>query len=198
MQLLNALIAIGGDEGNTVPKYGITPTEVAVLRAIHGDASVFDLEPVGEVKRSHREELAIVKARYGNARTTENEVIVDLLFPGAAARVFETLDELYLPEEFMKPASRVKSNLFGGKGDHDGDGAVGGAAPAAEEGLHALTVKQLRELAEKSNIDLGDATRKDDIVAAIEAAQTAVDVDEKDDDDGVGEMSDAGEGALFK
>lgn len=46
--------------------------------------------------------------------------------------------------------------------DDDGDKALGD-----------LTVAKLRALAEAEQIDLGDATKKDDIVAAIELAREA-------------------------
>jgi hypothetical protein len=42
--------------------------------------------------------------------------------------------------------------------------------PVEEEGDHSsLTVAQLKEYAEEHGIDLGGATKKDDILAAIEA-----------------------------
>jgi hypothetical protein len=47
--------------------------------------------------------------------------------------------------------------------DHDGNGKKGGAVD-----LDAMTVPQLVEHAKSRNIDLGDATRKDDIRAAID------------------------------
>ena len=41
----------------------------------------------------------------------------------------------------------------------------------AGEGLSGHTVAELREIAETENIDLGDATRKADVIAAIELAR---------------------------
>lgn len=218
MQMLNAIVAIGGDLGNTVPKYDVTPAEIAVLRAIHGEGAVFDIEPVREEKRSNGFELDRLRRIYGGARDTENNIIVNVLFPGAAARVFDTLDDLGLDESFMKPTARASTEeLFGGKGDHDGDGKTGGSrpvtsepAPAEHEGeandnngeppedLHALTIAKLKELAEAEGIDLGDATKKDDIIAVIEARR--VELAAEDDDDEVGDMTDtsnAGDG-LFQ
>lgn len=126
MQIANCQVAIGGDVGNTVPKYSVTAAEIAVLRAIHGDHAVLDIDPIGNVERGNGEELGRIRAAYGNARDTENNSIVNMLFPGAAARVFQTINELEIPEEFFKPTSRATTQpLFGGKGDHDGDGKVG-------------------------------------------------------------------------
>jgi hypothetical protein len=49
--------------------------------------------------------------------------------------------------------------------DHDADGKKGGAVD-----LDGMTVDQLKAHAAVRNIDLGDATRKDDIRAAIDLA----------------------------
>jgi hypothetical protein len=43
----------------------------------------------------------------------------------------------------------------------------------AEEGLNGNTVAELKAIAEKEEIDLGDATKKADIIAAIELAREA-------------------------
>jgi hypothetical protein len=50
------------------------------------------------------------------------------------------------------------------------DGVKVKASGSASQ-LSDLTVVQLKALAEAENIDLGDATKKDDIIAAIELAQ---------------------------
>ena len=47
--------------------------------------------------------------------------------------------------------------------DHDGDGNDGGSV----DELDQKTVPQLKELAETETIDLGGATKRDDILAAI-------------------------------
>lgn len=39
---------------------------------------------------------------------------------------------------------------------------------AAAKALHDHTVAELKQIAEDENIDLGDATKKDDIISAIE------------------------------
>lgn len=118
METANILLALAGDTGNTVPKHGVTAAEVAVLRVIHGDDAISEIEIIGEAEddgkpRTHRAERARLSERYG--RQNEGRwasPAVDALFPGAAARVFETFDELDLPEEMFKAerptrASRV-------------------------------------------------------------------------------------------
>lgn len=54
--------------------------------------------------------------------------------------------------------------------DHDDDGEKGGAHPPVGEGYDGMTVAQLRELAAEREIDLGDAKKRDDIVAALQLA----------------------------
>lgn len=110
MQTANILLSLGGDDGNVVPKYGVTVAEIAVLRQIHGDEAVKDVEPTGEIKRSSRNERQRLVEAYG--RRIDGRFAspaVDALFPGVASRVFEELDELDLPEEFFKAERRVKA-----------------------------------------------------------------------------------------
>lgn len=110
MQTAHILLSLGGDSGNVVPKYNVTAAEIAVLRHIHGDEAVMDVEPSGEVKRNSRVERQRLVEAYG--RRIDGRFAspaVDALFPGAASRVFETLDELDLPEEFFKAERRVKA-----------------------------------------------------------------------------------------
>lgn len=109
MQTANILLSLGGDHGNTVMKFQVTAAEIAVLRAIHGDESVREVEPVGHVKRGHRQERERLVAIYGRAKDPEQKPIVEGLFPGVAARVFETLDELDLDESFYKATGRLSA-----------------------------------------------------------------------------------------
>jgi hypothetical protein len=180
MQTANIMLSLNA--GNDVPKRGVSAAEIAVLIAIHGDDAVKEVEPTGAsdtididgntVKWTNRVELDRLRRRYGRAKDGEDKAIVDNLFPGAAARVFETLDELNLPESFYKATARHKPEAAAPSNplDHDRDGVSGGAVPSTEEGLKGMTVAQLKELAAKSNIDLGDAKLKADIIGVIEEA----------------------------
>ncbi|MGZ5987405.1 MAG: hypothetical protein ACXWLZ_00010 [Rhizomicrobium sp.] len=108
MQIANCLVSLGGDHGNTVSKFHVTAAEIAVLRAIHGEDAVNDIEPIGDVKRSNREERARIGAIYGQAKTPDGKAsIVESMFPGVAARVFETIAELELDESFFKATGRL-------------------------------------------------------------------------------------------
>lgn len=155
MQLARILLSLGGDAGNTVPKSGVTPSEIAVLRIIHGEESVKEIEPYGQVARTSRQERQRLTDLYGRnieGRTTARAV--DMLFPGVAARLFDDFSELELPEEFYKPASRVSDagsspetrreaemareapvilNETVHPLDHDADGKKGGSKKAAKK-----------------------------------------------------------------
>lgn len=196
MQTANVMLAIGGDAKNTVPKYGVTAAEVAVLRYIHGEDAVFDIEVTGSVERTHRQEIGRLTEVYGRQEGERrvSPAVADL-YPGAAARVFETFDELELPDELYAAAGRKVAAPAKPKKD--------APAPATDDELAALKVKELQALAEKEGVDLTGVTKKDDIVEAIRLhrAQPAPAVDdETDEDDGVGEMNDefSGENNLFK
>lgn len=107
MQTAHILLSLAGDSANQVPKYNVTAAEIAVLNAIHGDGSVIDIEPAGNVNRTHREERARLLSIYAKMQDGKDVSPVSTLFPGAAARVFETLAELDLPPEMYKAKERV-------------------------------------------------------------------------------------------
>lgn len=112
MDIANVMVALGGDTGNTVPKYGVTAAEVAVLMTIHGasggDTPVFDIEPAGTIARSNREERQRLVETY-RAKNNEGKQIVAEMFPGVGARVPETLAELDLDESFYKATTRLSA-----------------------------------------------------------------------------------------
>lgn len=106
MQTANCMVHIGGDSGTTVPKYRVTASEIAVLRAIHGPSSITDVEPTEDVQRGDRAEIARLHEIY--TRPDSKDGPVHTLFPGVAARAYQTLDELEIPADFYKAESRVK------------------------------------------------------------------------------------------
>lgn len=111
MEIANIMVALGGDKGNTVPKYGVTAAEAAVLRAIHGDDAVFDIQPTGEIEVSNRDELERIRLTYGAAKDSEGNSIVGMMFPGAAARVFTAFNELDLAEHLFLAITRVTAAI---------------------------------------------------------------------------------------
>lgn len=110
MQTANILLALGGDAGNTVPKYNVTAAEIAVLAGIHGHDAITEVFPTGEISRSHREELERLSLTYGAARNSENVPIIKTIYPGAGARVFVELAELGLAPSQFAATARVTTD----------------------------------------------------------------------------------------
>jgi hypothetical protein len=107
MEIATVMLAIAGDKGNTVMKTDVTPSEVAVLRYLHGEDAVNDIEVTGEIKRKHNEERERLAESYGRQIGERKvAVAVNALFPGAAARLFDTFSELDLPDDFYKAEAR--------------------------------------------------------------------------------------------
>jgi len=113
MEYANVIVKLAGEADNTVPKYGVTAAEIAVLLAIHGPDSVYDIEPIDPpkdedgkvIKVRNRDELVRLRETYSSQNSRP---VVEALFPGSAARVHETIEELDLPDELFKPKSRAK------------------------------------------------------------------------------------------
>ncbi|MCW4115668.1 hypothetical protein NPA31_011905 [Aurantimonas sp. MSK8Z-1] len=172
MQTASILLALGGDSGNTVPKYDVTAAEVALLMAIHGAQAVTEVEPKGDVKRSNREELRRLHSVYDKARDNANQCYVDQLFPGAAARVFESFDELELPPELYKAQTRVSPD------------STAASAPAAGKALGDMTKAELLDEAKRRGVDVQTSDSKAEILAALQGGAGT------DPEDGVEDMSD--------
>lgn len=113
MEYANCIVKLAGEADNTVPKYGVTAAEIAVLLAIHGPDSVYDIEPIAApkdedgktIKVKNRDELVRLRETYSSQNSRP---VVESLYPGSAARVHETIEELDLPDELFKPKSRAK------------------------------------------------------------------------------------------
>ena len=138
MQLANAILAIGGERDNTVPKYRITPAEVLLLRALHGGDAVTDIDVLAETKdvrsSEERERLYAFYAR--NTPEGRRCPELDALFPGVAARLPTAFDDIELDEVFYArkrgvaaaapadaPAMAAETDPLG----HNGSGRKGGS-----------------------------------------------------------------------
>ncbi len=94
------------------------------------------------------------------------------------SRTIRSIDRRAAGIEAKQPVQRF---VFANPGEAVAVPAGDGAAPTAgneraaqaEKALVSMKVDDLKTLAEAEGIDLGDATRKDDIVAAIEAGRKA-------------------------
>jgi hypothetical protein len=65
MERLSAHIAIGGDIKNTVVREDLTWPEVVLMRDIHGEAAVTNVEVLGESEFDPRDEVERLRTRYG-------------------------------------------------------------------------------------------------------------------------------------
>jgi hypothetical protein len=169
MQRANCLVSLGGDHGNTVPKNLCTAAEIAVLREIHGDDAVNEIEPVDDIARSNREERGRLLAIYGAAKYQDQKPIVESMFPGVAARVFETLDELELDESFFKPTGRLKARPV--------SAPVAVEEPAEEAPAFDADVVEDDEI--EGDEGVGD-DMNDDVAAQAAAEQARVSQERKD------------------
>ena len=133
METANVLVASGGDRGNTVPKYGVTAAEIAVLMALHGNDAVFDIEPGDDVERSNNEELARLRGLYGNARDEDGVPLINAIYPGAGAQVHRTIASLELGENLFNPTHPAKPKPDTTTGDPEvaGKGGLSTASPGS-------------------------------------------------------------------
>lgn len=181
MDLAKCSLRLGGNAGQTIQKYDVTPAEIAVLRVVHGDDAVSDIKWTGEIQRSHRAEIQRLHAFYGS-RQQDGAIVsraVASLFPGAAARVFEKLTELDDIDE-----SQIVSL--------GPDAVKPAAAEPASVDLSKLNKTQLLQLASERGVEVSESDKKADIIAALEAAPAPVAEPPVDEDE---EMPDA---ALFQ
>ncbi len=108
MELANCLLALGGDRNNTVPKYDVTPGEIAVMRAIHSEDAVFDIEPTGRsTNRPSPAERERLLAKYPALNESRKPIVLDV-YPGVAPVLHQTIADLGLDESLFKPVSRAK------------------------------------------------------------------------------------------
>jgi len=188
LQTANVVLALGGDARNTVPKYAVTAAEVAVLRMIHGDAAVFDVEVSGSVTRTDRQEIGRLTELYGRQEGDRRIApAVAELFPGAAARVFQNFDELELPDDLYIATGRQTAPAPKPK-------KAAEPAPAETDDLDGKTLKELQAIADKEGIDLTGVTKKADVLEAVKtarAAKSSEQAEDGDEDEETGDMPDA-------
>jgi len=102
MRLCDLTVRLNDSTGHTVRKTEVTPAEILVLQAIHGDSAVVDIEPKKDVKRAVAEEWDRLISLYG--RPTDglmdagNGDLLEKLFPGAlsAKRLPVTMKDIGL------------------------------------------------------------------------------------------------------
>ncbi|MDV2964528.1 hypothetical protein RZ532_00950 [Nitratireductor aquimarinus] len=108
MELANVLVALGGERGHTVPKRNVTPAEVAILMAIHGEDAVHEIEVQEDTSdRSGRAEVEHLYERYKATDPDTGKFIVGEVFPGRNPDLPKTFEALGLPDELYKATSRA-------------------------------------------------------------------------------------------
>ena len=109
MQTANALLALGANRDHVVQKYGLTPAEVQVLNTLHGsDDAVFDIEVLGSVERTSREERQRLLREYERHESGRKQAPeVNMLYPGVAAALPVSFSDLGLPEDVFKAVRRA-------------------------------------------------------------------------------------------
>lgn len=138
MQRANIMVGLGGGRDTTVPKYGVTAAEIAILRALNGDDSIHDVERVEDDDETPpAAEYGRLKGIYGAHRDGDGNRTFDKVYPGAGARLFDKLSDLGLPEEFYKAKARATAT---DKPKPALKGARAGAGKAApdEDGIGGL------------------------------------------------------------
>jgi hypothetical protein len=106
MERAHAFIALGGDKENTVPKI-VTPPEVEVLRRIHSDDAVHDIEVIGDDPGvSKQAELGRLGYEYSQARNEDGVPHLKAMYPSHTL-LPSTFSELGLPDEFYKATARA-------------------------------------------------------------------------------------------
>jgi hypothetical protein len=131
MQLANCFVALGGDTLNTVPKYGITPAEAAVLDHIHGRGAVHDVTLVEGAAPAVATLRGLLRARYGSAKDGDGRQLVGSLFGGTLAA---------FPQTFAEVEIEVSS-------------APAAADAAVSKALEDMTVAELRARAVATGVD---------------------------------------------
>ena len=138
MQICSATIRLAGSVQNTVHRADITPAEILVLQAIHGQDAILDIVPLEKVTRSQNEEWDRLTGRYdrmGGPDTPdgkEDVSIVARLFPGAVKRLPVSLSEIGMEDrEAPEPAAEPKKATRNSRKAAD-PAAVIAAAPTAD------------------------------------------------------------------
>lgn len=104
MQIINALVAIGGDRNNMLWKEGISPPEILLLQSLHGADAVSSIEPAQEVERDPWAEIERLRALYPGHHARIQDIWRD--YPGD--RFPTKLAHLNLTPALLKAAEASK------------------------------------------------------------------------------------------
>jgi len=114
MQLANAIVSIAGNINHTVLAIDLTPAEVIVLKAIHGDAAVNEIVMVGKNDVSCAEEKGRLQRKYDK---NPNRAYVEKLFPGHSPALAKTFKEAGIQAQVAPKVKQEKGNIVALKED---------------------------------------------------------------------------------
>lgn len=138
IQTASFLLALGGDIGNTVPKFDVPVSEIAVLQAIHGADAITDLSPGGEIETSNGEELSRLRGIYNRAQDGNSGLVIDGVYPGRGAQVVRTIEDLGLSEvQFKVERARAAEAKKAARKPRATKAAEPDAEPAVDDGENA-------------------------------------------------------------
>lgn len=111
MQRANVIVRLAGSLTNTVPKFGVTPAEILLLRRIHGgDDAVVDIRPTEFDKKirveAEYERLAQIYdggSGFGSSPDEDRKSHMETMFPGAIKRLPMTLEEIGIDTGAIAP-----------------------------------------------------------------------------------------------
>lgn len=95
MQICNCTVAIGGEVGMTVAKERVTVPELALLRVVHGEDAVRNIEIIADEDIDSSEE----RARLGSIYRSPETIVRDTF--GAAGTLPKTLEDAGISDEFV-------------------------------------------------------------------------------------------------
>jgi hypothetical protein len=108
MQIGSCMVLLGGDMLNQTPKFGVTPAEVVILKALHGDEAVTKVEMTGSDRRPHADEYARLNGFYGAATGEDRKSIFRTLYPNPHAPLPGTFKEIGVDVMEDEPAPRKR------------------------------------------------------------------------------------------
>jgi len=103
MQICNCTVAIGGEAGMTVHKERVTVPELAILRIVHGEDAVRNIEVIADEDMDSNEERARLNAIYKNPENVVKDAF------GAVGPLPKTLDDAGITDEFVISNSAAKT-----------------------------------------------------------------------------------------
>jgi hypothetical protein len=106
MQLCDIELRLGGQLTSTVHKQDVTPAEIQVLWAIHGEDAVTNVRPRKMDKRTHKAEYDRLVGLYGRApdglMDAGNGALLEKIYPGAQKVLPVSLGDIGR-EAWMRP-----------------------------------------------------------------------------------------------